>query len=109
MGFFSVGGSKAKEILPGVSQRVLCGSEGKLMLVWYEFDAGAALPVHAHPHEQAGVMIEGEADFSLGDERRRVRKGDGWHIPGGVEHGATFTKASVVLETFHPPREDFLR
>ncbi len=97
-----------KEVLPGARMRVLCGRSGRIMAVRYSFKAGTVLPRHSHPHEQVGFLVSGGGQFTLGGERRTVREGDGWQIPGGVEHGVTFTEDSVVVETFNPPREDFL-
>jgi len=106
--FFSVKGAAVREILPGTRQRVLCGREGKIMMTWYEFDAGTELPVHAHPHEQVGIIVSGEAMFTVGAEQRLVCRGDGWQIPPNTPHGVRFRKETTVIETFHPPREDFL-
>lgn len=88
--------------------RVLCGRTGRIMAVRYSFKAGTVLPTHSHPHEQVGFVVSGAGDFTLGGERRCVRAGDGWQIPPDVPHGVTFTEDSVVVETFSPPREDFL-
>ena len=97
-----------KEVLPGARMRVLCGRTGKIMAVRYSFRAGTILPMHSHPHEQVGFVVSGGGEFTLGAEKRRVRAGDGWQIPPDVPHGVTFTEDSVVVETFHPPREDLL-
>ncbi|MBI4999909.1 MAG: cupin domain-containing protein [Euryarchaeota archaeon] len=109
MGFFSVKGANVREILPGARQRVLCGREGKIMMTWYEFDSGTELPVHSHLHEQVGIIVSGEAMFTVGTEQRLVKDGDGWQIPPNVPHGVRFRRDTAVIETFHPPREDFLR
>ena len=99
-----------KEILPGVFQQVLSGKKEneKMMLVRYFIKAGSIFPQHSHPHEQHGFMIEGEAEFEIGGAKKIVGTGEGYIIPGGVEHGAVFNKDSVVLDVFSPPREDFL-
>ncbi len=69
---------------------------------------GATIPLHAHPHEQVGMMLEGEADFTIGGETRRVRAGDRWHIPGQVPHTITALGATVrALDVFYPVREDY--
>ena len=43
-------------------------------------------PHHSHPHEQGGVCLDGAMEFTIGDETRIVRRGEGWMIPGGVTH-----------------------
>ena len=57
---------------------------------------------------QSGIMIEGEAEFTLGDEVKIIGAGDAYSIPPDVPHGAKFTKASIVVDAFYPPRQDFL-
>jgi len=64
--------------------------------------------MHSHPHEQAGVVLEGEFDLTIGGETRRVRGGDMYIIPGGVEHRVvTGEEKAVALDVFHPIREDY--
>jgi quercetin dioxygenase-like cupin family protein len=108
MGYFSVDGAREREIVPGGRQRVL-GWGGRMMMVRYTFAAGTVLPMHAHPHEQTGLVLCGAGEFTLGDEKRKVRAGDGWTIPGDVPHGVRFTEDSIVIEVFCPPREDFMK
>ena len=108
MGFFRFDDIKEKEIMPGIHQKVLTGRDDKVMLVWYRIEKDTEFPTHDHPHEQAGIIIEGEARFKLGDIEAVLGPGEGWSIPGGQTHGAFFTKESNVIDVFHPPREDFL-
>ncbi len=73
-----------------------------------EMAPGATIPVHSHPHEQVGMMLEGEADFTIGNETRRVTPGDRWHIPGHVPHTITALARPVkALDVFYPVREDY--
>ena len=51
--------------------------------------AHSVVEEHSHPHEQMGLMLEGEAEFIVGGQRRTVRAGQMWRIPGGVLHKAT--------------------
>ena len=94
-------------IFPGVELHTLGGQQMLLSLV--EFRPGAVVPRHSHPHEQLGLMIEGELEFFAGDEQRVVRAGDMWRIPGGVEHGVVARNGPAkALDVFHPVREDYL-
>ena len=100
-----------KEILPGVFQQVISGREDdqKMMMVKYFIKEGAVFPQHSHPHEQHGLMVEGKAEFDIGGVKRIIGAGEGYVIPGGVEHGAVLRKDSIILDFFSPPREDFLK
>ena len=69
---------------------------------------GSQVPMHDHPHEQMGVVLEGEFVMVIGGESRTIRTGDKYVIPGGVQHGVTEVMTrSVALDIFSPPREDY--
>lgn len=96
-----------RELAPGVTARLIWGE--KVMLSFLEFQAGSSIPLHTHPHEQAGVVLEGELEFIVGDQRKLLRAGDTYLIPGGVEHGVAPVAAPArALDIFSPPREDYL-
>ena len=79
------------------------------MLSWVEFDPGAVVEPHSHPHEQVGLLIEGELTFTIGDQQETVQPGDMWRIPGGVMHSAVAGETPVkALDIFHPVRQDYL-
>jgi quercetin dioxygenase-like cupin family protein len=95
-----------KQLAPGVRLGLAWGE--KLMLSVVELEAGSVVPMHSHPHEQAGIVLEGEFDMTIGGRTKRVRKGDMYIIPGGVEHGVVTGPArALALDVFHPIREEY--
>ncbi len=97
-----------KELVPGTTASLAWGKN--IMLSVVEIGPGSVVPMHSHPHEQAGMVVEGEFDFIIGNERRRVKPGDMYIIPGGVQHSAIgLEKKAVALDIFSPPREDYQR
>lgn len=96
----------SKELFAGVRIKVHSGD--KLMLSRVEIDAGAVVPEHQHPHEQFGCVLEGDAEFVIGGQRRQLRQGDYYAIPGGVLHAVTAGNAGALcLDIFSPPREEY--
>ena len=94
-------------IFPGVTIHTAPGQHMMLSLV--EFEPHAVVEPHSHPHEQMGLLLEGELTFIIGDERHEVRPGQMWRIPGGVVHSAIAGDAPVrALDVFHPIRDDYL-
>lgn len=91
----------------GITRRVLVHGP-KLMLVEFTFEAGRDLPVHTHPHEQVGYVVSGRIRLSLEGKTYELSAGDSYHVLPNVPHGAFVVDASVVLDAFTPPREDFL-
>ena len=91
----------------GVQRQVLqCGD--RLMLVRITIAAGSVVPAHAHPHEQMSYLVSGSAQFTLGDETSEVSDGSSVYVPSDVPHGVTALSDCLFLDTFSPPREDFL-
>ena len=50
-----------------------------------------------HDVEQLSLVLEGEFDITIGDETRRVQKGDAFYIPAGVTHGVKEISTPCVI------------
>jgi len=99
---------RGKEIAAGVMMKPLPGHQ--LMLSYLEFAPGAEVPTHSHPHEQGGMLIDGRFEMWIGQERRILQRGDMYMIAGGVPHGGrALDGPAVVLDAFHPLREEYLK
>ena len=97
---------EAKEMLPGVRIRTFWGKEMLLSLV--DLDANTTVPMHSHLHEQAGTIISGEMEMTIGGEKKLLKTGDTYIIPGNVQHNAvTGNKPAQVLDIFSPVREEY--
>jgi quercetin dioxygenase-like cupin family protein len=93
-------------IFPGVTIHTAAGQH--MMLSVVDFEPHAIVQAHSHPHEQMGLLLEGELTFVIGDEKHVVRPGQMWRIPGGVVHSAIAGDKPVrALDVFHPIREDY--
>ena len=58
----------------------------QLELGMLRYKAGEGANEHAHPHEQAGFILEGRATFFIGDEQKTLGPGDMYRAPGHVRH-----------------------
>ena len=96
-----------KEVAPGLVIRTFWGE--RLMVSVIESGPHAKPPPHSHPdHEQAGIVVQGEYDMRLGDETRRLKPGDAYVIPPGVEHQLIGADGwALALDVFSPPREEY--
>jgi len=92
-------------LVAGVTMRPLFGEGAMLNLL--EFEPGARVPPHDHPHEQLGYVIEGELVLAIDGVEHRLGPGAAYAIPGGVEHGAWSEVPCLVLDVFQPVREDY--
>ncbi len=94
------------EILPGCRMRTPYGEN--LMLSYLEMDEGAVVPLHSHPHEQGGMLLEGRMELTIGEEVRVCEAGELFIIPPGTPHKAVAVDGPArVLDVFSPVREDY--
>lgn len=106
MPFFNVRDVAPIEPVPGCRLRTPYGEH--LMLSHIEMDEGAVIPLHNHPHEQGGIVLEGRMELTIGDEVRVLEKGEMYLIPPNTEHKAVAVGgAATVLDVFSPIREDY--
>ena len=95
----------AKQLVDGIYIRSFWGDHLTLAVV--DLDPNAVLPNHSHPHEQGGMILSGEIEFSIAGQTRRLNAGDLYLIPGGVEHSVRTGPTPVhLLDIFSPVRED---
>ena len=90
----------------GVTMHALEAEKMTMSLV--EMEPNSVIPEHSHPHEQVGLMLEGEAEFVIDGRCCTVRAGQMWRLPGGTPHKVSTGDQSMrALDVFHPVREDF--
>lgn len=80
----------------------------RMLLGVFDIDPDGDVPMHTHPHAQAGYVIKGALDVTIGDETRRMGPGDVYVIPGGVPHGVRAGREGArVVDVFSPVREEY--
>lgn len=89
----------------GIHLGILAGEAVMISLVTIE--PGASVPLHDHPNEQMGYVIQGTLTLTIGDETRDLAPGAAYRAPGGIPHGATSTDGCLVVDVFSPPRADY--
>ncbi|HNY90577.1 MAG: Cupin domain protein [bacterium ADurb.Bin431] len=97
-----------EEVSPGIRRQIL-GYDTNLMLVRVQFAADAVSAAHSHPHQQVTYVEKGVFEVTIGDEKQLLRRGDCFILPSGIQHGARCLEEGVLIDTFSPAREDFLK
>ena len=92
----------------GVKRKIM-GYDKDLMLVKVDFDKGALGSLHAHPHSQATYVVSGKFELTIGDEKKVIEAGDGYYVAPDVLHGCVCLEPGILIDTFSPAREDFLK
>lgn len=88
--------------------RQVYGYDEKIMLVKAKFDKGAVGALHEHHHSQVTYVESGVFEMTIGDEKKIIRKGDGYYVPPHVIHGCVCLEPGLLIDVFSPLREDFL-
>jgi len=105
MYFYKPAERDAINIAHGVNGRSFWGD--RLMLVVVDLEPDSTIPTHNHPHEQAGLVLNGEINLTIAGESKLLKEGDIYLIPEGVEHSAiTGSNPTQVLDIFTPIRDD---
>jgi len=97
---------RAFELAEGVTGRPLFGEGAMLNLI--RFEPGATVPLHSHPHEQLGIVLEGMQALVVDGVAHELGRMEAYVLPGGVEHSAYCgPDGALVLDVFNPVREDY--
>jgi len=80
----------------------------KMTCAYITVAAGVELPEHHHVHEQWTHLLEGELEFVVGGEKRRMKAGETAHMPSNVPHSGKTITACKLMDVFSPVREDWI-
>ncbi len=97
MSFWNVKTLKLDEFRPGIWSKLESGKN--LTMAFMEIASNQEGAVHDHPFDQCGVVIEGEIEMSVGEEKKLLRPMETYFIPAGVKHDwRTFTVSARILD-----------
>lgn len=105
MQFFKFDDVLEKEMFPGFKARTIHGES--MTMVYMRVTAGAEAPEHSHPHEQITNVVAGELELTVEGVPRKLSAGEAAVIPSNVRHSAKGVTDCLVLDVFHPVREDY--
>lgn len=94
---------------PSMSRKIVSGE--KLMIARISLKDGFTVPLHHHVHEQVTQVISGKMRFWFGANREQVMDllpGDVIVIPSDLPHEALMIGDVEEIDTWAPPRQDWL-
>jgi unsaturated pyranuronate lyase len=95
------------EICPGITRRTV--AHGKTMYqMLATLAAGSRMPAHSHPQEQIVHILEGKMRLIVDGVPHELSTGDSFYLASNVPHGVETISATRVLDTFSPPRDEYL-
>jgi len=71
-------------------------------------EAGSKMPEHQHPQEQIVHILEGRMKLIVNGTPHELTAGDSFYLASNVPHGVETIEDTRVLDTFSPPRDEYL-
>lgn len=97
MAFWNLGTLKLEEFRPGIMSKAEIGDH--LIMVCMEIGAAKEDPGHKHSFDQCGIVLEGQIEMFVGEERKLLKANESYFVPSGEQHGwKTFDKPVKVLD-----------
>jgi quercetin dioxygenase-like cupin family protein len=82
---------------PGINSKAEIGD--RLMMAFMQIAPEKEDTGHQHPFEQCGIVIEGEIEMFVDDQRQVLKPMDAYFIPAGAFHGwKTFASPVSILD-----------
>ena len=95
------------EIAPGIERRTIA-SGATMYQMHAELKAGSRLPEHTHPQEQIAHVVRGRMKMFVAGVVHELSAGDAVYLASNVPHGVETIEDTTVIDTFSPPRDDYL-
>ena len=105
MAFVELTGLVSKEIIKGYRARSI--HTGTMTFMYWTVEAGAAMPVHTHMHEQVAHVLKGKFELTVDGETKTLEPGMVAVIPPYLPHGGKALTECELLDVFHPEREEY--
>lgn len=97
MGFWNLKTLKLDEFRPGIWGKVESGAN--LAMAFMEISANKEGTVHDHSFNQCGIVVNGEIEMSLGEEKKLHKPMETYFIPAGTSHNwKTLTSPAKILD-----------
>jgi quercetin dioxygenase-like cupin family protein len=95
------------EIAPGIRRRTVTYGTSMYQMI-AKLDAGSRMPEHKHPQEQIVHILEGRMKLIVSGMPHELKGGESFYLASDVPHGVETIEDTMVLDTFSPPRDDYL-
>src|SRR6266487_4250165 len=95
------------EICPGITRRTVANGKTMYQMI-ATLAAGSRMPEHRHPQEQIVHILEGQVRLIVDGVPHELSTGDSFYLASNVPHGVETILPTRVLDTFSPPRDDYL-
>jgi len=97
MAFWNLAALPLEEFRPGIISTAEIGDT--LIMVCMQIGQGKEDAGHEHSFDQCGIVLEGQIEMFVGQERQLLTANECYFIPSGEHHGwKTFDKPVKILD-----------
>lgn len=96
---------QSKLLTAGILGKYVHGEKSTLGVV--EIKKGSDMSAHSHPHEQITMVLEGELEMLIGQEKFILKPGTIHVIPSNTVHSAIAHTDCKLIDIFSPTREEY--
>ena len=97
MGFWDLKAMKLEEFRPGIFSKIESGKN--LTMAVMEIAPNKEGAAHDHPFDQCGIVLEGEIEMSISEEKKLLSPMETYFIPAGVKHNwKTIASPAKILD-----------
>ena len=97
MRFWDLKTLKLDEFRPGIWSKLESGTN--LTMAFMEIAADKEGSAHDHPFDQCGIVIEGEIEMFVREEKKLLRPMETYFIPAGARHNwKTLSSPAKILD-----------
>jgi quercetin dioxygenase-like cupin family protein len=95
------------ELCPGIKRRTQTSGRTMYQMI-AQLEAGCRMPEHKHTQEQIVHIIEGRMRLIVEGTPHELATGDSFYLASNIPHGVETIENTRVLDTFSPPRDEYL-
>jgi len=106
--FFKTNKTEWEQADTGITRQIVAHNKD-LMVVSVKFEKGAVGTVHNHMHTQGSYVVSGKFEITINGKSQTLEAGDGFYVPPNAPHGAKCLEPGILIDSFNPAREDFLK
>jgi quercetin dioxygenase-like cupin family protein len=95
------------DICPGIKRQTVANGATMYQMM-ARLAAGSKMPEHQHPQEQVVHILSGRMKLIVQGTPHELKTGDSYYLAANVPHGVETVEETRVLDTFSPPRDEYL-
>lgn len=101
------GGRPWIDLAPGIRRRTVTHGATMYQMI-AELKAGSVMAPHQHPQEQIIHILSGRMRVFANGGTHELHAGESYYLASNVPHGVETVEDTRVLDTFSPPREEYI-